>query len=197
MTKRFLIPSLLAAGFGNHDPLQAAITDATATSGDDPGNASLFQIFRQDHRVTLAQHRSHRSHRSHSSHRSSTGGYRAPVYTPPPVYSPPARPAQPTPPRSTAPQTLVSPPAPTGQVRATAPQGDALQILPGRSAQFAAIVRRVQLALMGQGFFEGPITGTVGPLTRAALRRFQTARRLAVTGTITPETLDALRVSSD
>ena len=73
----------------------------------------------------------------------------------------------------------------------------ALPSLSGRTARFAAIVRRVQIALMAQGYFAGPVTGTVGPLTRGALRRFQTARSLAVTGTITPETLDALRVSSE
>ncbi|HYJ53132.1 MAG TPA: peptidoglycan-binding domain-containing protein [Allosphingosinicella sp.] len=211
---RFLIPSLLAAGFGAQDGAQAAFTQATSTGTDDPNSGTLLQTFKQDHFVTLAQHRSHSSHSSHSSHRSgggghyshsshtshrsSTGGYDpypAPA-PPPPVYSPPSPPpppAGPEIPRSTT---------PPGQLRATPPSETAapdstLPALPGRSQRFAAIVRRVQIALMAQGFFEGPITGTVGPVTRAALRRFQAARQLAVTGTITPETLDALRVSSE
>jgi len=92
---------------------------------------------------------------------------------------------------------------PPGEQRATPPsaappqENTALPALSGRTQRFAAIVRRVQIALLAQGYFEGPITGTVGPVTRAALRRFQQARGLAVTGTITPETLDALRISSE
>jgi His-Xaa-Ser repeat protein HxsA len=69
--------------------------------------------------------------------------------------------------------------------------------LSGRSHRFTAIVRRVQIALMAQGFFNGPITGTVGPATRSAVRRFQQERSLTQTGTITPELLDALMISSE
>ncbi|MEI9899147.1 MAG: peptidoglycan-binding domain-containing protein [Hyphomicrobium sp.] len=72
-----------------------------------------------------------------------------------------------------------------------------LPALSGRTERFAAIVRRVQIALLAQGFFNGPISGTVGPVTRAALRRFQTSRGLEATGTITPQTLDALKISSE
>jgi His-Xaa-Ser repeat protein HxsA len=68
--------------------------------------------------------------------------------------------------------------------------------LPGRSALFKKVVMRVQAALMGRGFFEGPLDGTVGPKTRAALRAFQQSIGLTVTGTITPQTLDALHVPS-
>jgi peptidoglycan hydrolase-like protein with peptidoglycan-binding domain len=57
-------------------------------------------------------------------------------------------------------------------------------------------VMHVQVALMGQGLFEGPIDGTVGPGTRAALRAFQQSHGLQVTGTITHQTLDALHVPS-
>jgi peptidoglycan hydrolase-like protein with peptidoglycan-binding domain len=49
---------------------------------------------------------------------------------------------------------------------------------------------------MGRGLFNGPIDGNVGVSTRTALRRFQQSQGLAVTGTITSETLDALRVPS-
>lgn len=97
---RFLIPSLAAAGFAGHDAsaLPLVPQDAPPASGDQP---TLFDLFRQGHAVTLAQHRSHSSHSSHSSHRSgsgghyshtshrsSTGGYGSPSYTPAPVYSP-------------------------------------------------------------------------------------------------------------
>ena len=69
--------------------------------------------------------------------------------------------------------------------------------LSGRTKRFAAIVRRVQLALLAQGFYDGAIDGIVGPGLRGSLRRFQGSRGLKATGTITPETLDALMVSTE
>lgn len=61
---------------------------------------------------------------------------------------------------------------------------------------FKTIVMHVQVALMGPGIYGGPIDGVVGPAVRASLRQFQQAQDLTVTGTITPETLDALHVPS-
>lgn len=61
---------------------------------------------------------------------------------------------------------------------------------------FKTIVVHVQVALMGRGDYDGPIDGTVGPALRAALRQFQQAQGLTVTGTMTPQTLDALHVPS-
>jgi His-Xaa-Ser repeat protein HxsA len=61
---------------------------------------------------------------------------------------------------------------------------------------FKKVVMRVQVALMGRGLFNGPIDGSVGVATRAALRQFQQSQGLTVTGTITSETLDALHVPS-
>lgn len=203
MSRKFLIPSLLVAGFGHTDPLQAALTGATSTDTGDPNRAKLFQQYKQDHIYTLAQHRSHSSHSSHrsgssgghyshsshTSHRSSTGGYSTPSYNPAPVYTAPSQP-------STSGSTR------SGRSRATEAQpllttegGETeLRTLPGRSALFKTIVMHVQVALMGQGIFNGPIDGDVGPKTRAALRAFQEGNGLKVTGTITPQTLDALHV---
>jgi hypothetical protein len=200
---RFLIPSMLAAGFGPHDPAQASLTYVTTTGSDDPNAGILMRAFTQDHEVTLAQHRSHSSHSSHSSHRSgggghsshmshtshrsSTGGY-DPAYTAP--ADPEPLPSPPPPP---------PPPAPVSPLlqRATPPPSDGLPALSGRSRRFTAIVRRVQLALLAQGFYDGSIDGVVGPSMRSALRRFQESRGLSVTGTITPPTLDALMISSE
>jgi His-Xaa-Ser repeat protein HxsA len=227
MSKKFLIPSLLAAGFGQTDPLQAALTSATSTNKDDPNQAKLFQQYKQDHIYTLAQHRSHSSHSSHSSHRSgssgghyshsshrsSTGGYSTPSYNPSPVYTPPAPqpvyrpPAPPSPSGNststgrtsgTKVQPLLSSPVTTenGETKLIATENGETRLvsLGGRSALFKTIVMHVQVALMGQGLFDGPIDGDVGPKTRAALRTFQGSHGLAVTGTITPQTLDALHV---
>lgn len=84
-----------------------------------------------------------------------------------------------------------------GSGRATPPPTDGMPALSGRSQRFVAIVRRVQIALLAQGHYRGSIDGIVGPATRAALRQFQTARGLNVTGTITPQTLDALMIASE
>ena len=199
-----MITGLLAAGFGHHDPLQAALT--RATSSDKPDEGKLFQLFRQDHLYTLAghsSHSSHASHASHASHYSSTGGYSSPSYSPAPVYTAPSYTPAPvyTPP-------AYNPPTPTP---APTPSNDSSQSLfvnqptppavkpvplPGRSELFKKVVRRVQVALMGRGLFNGPIDGGVGLATRAALRQFQQSQGLTVTGTITSETLDALHVPS-
>lgn len=198
---RFLISSLLAAGFtGHQDALAGTLAKATTTGNDDPQAGGLLRRFSQDHAITLAQHRSHSSHSSHashssgyggghyshSSHRSSTGGgYETPSYPPP--YVPPAPPPRPRP----EPQPLFAP-----ETRASTPPPDGLPALSGRTRRFASIVRRVQLALLAQDLYAGAVDGVVGPALRSALRKFQKARGLDVTGTITPPTLDALMVSS-
>jgi His-Xaa-Ser repeat protein HxsA len=207
--KSFLIPSLLAAGFSSPHDVALASLNARTPTGDDPNAGNLFRLFQQDHEVQLAGHSSHRSHSSHSSHRSSYGGghyshtsHRSsyggsydptPVYVPSPSYSSPApspAPAPYSPPaseRATAP--LFSPP-PRANDEASLPA------LSGRSQRFIAIVRRVQIALLAQGFYTGKIDGIVGPALRGALRKFQSSRSLEATGTITPQTLDALMISS-
>ncbi|WP_158442040.1 peptidoglycan-binding protein [Novosphingobium sp. B-7] len=207
----FLIPSLFAAGFGSQDAALAAQSHSNTVGGDDPNNGSVMRNFSQDHLVTLASHSSHSSHSSHASHssgggggghyshtshtshRSSTGGYDGGGY-----YAPlPSAPAVPTPsqppPRVSAPSIQ---PLFDNTDRASAPAPDGLPVLSGRTKRFAAIVRRVQIALLAQDFYRGPINGVVAPALRTAIRGFQSKRGLEATGTITPATLDALMVSS-
>lgn len=206
---RFLVSSLLAAGFGPHqDALAAAFSKATVTggAGGDGDGASILRRFTQDHVITLADHRSHSSHSSHrsgsgggghyshTSHRSSSGGGYG-SYGSSPAYSPPYVAPAPTPPPVRPrydPQPLFAP-----ETRAPAPPPDGLPALSGRTKRFAQIVRRVQIALMAQDLYSGAIDGVVGAGLRSALRKFQKARGLDVTGTITPPTLDALMVSSE
>lgn len=203
---KFLISSLAAAGFG-HDGSGATVTLTPLTPENDPATAP--RLFTQDHYFSLAGHRSHSSHASHSSggyggghyshtsHRSSSGGYdySPPAYAPPasvPLYRPtPA--AAPTPDPNPASSRALTPSASTD--RASPPPPDGLPALSGRTKRFEAIVKRVQIALMGQGYYNGAIDGTVGPALRGAVRRFQGDRGLAVTGTITPQTLDALQIA--
>ncbi|MDX8443861.1 MULTISPECIES: His-Xaa-Ser repeat protein HxsA [Mesorhizobium] len=180
MKKRlFAIPSLLAAGFL---PANAEALPTRPTLDGDLGKTkSLFDIFKLDHLYTLAGHRSHSSHSSHSSHRSSSGGY---------SYIPPA-PSQPAPLYS-APST----PAPTYQAPAIAPAPAPLKTLPGNAYKFKEIVQEVQFALLAFGYYSGEIDGEMNPELRAGLLRMQADYSLKVTGTITPETLTALRIEA-
>ncbi len=219
--KKFLIPSLVAAGLFKPGPLQAALTHAAATPVDDPNDAKLLQRFTQDHPMHFADHRSHSSHSSHSSHRSgsgghyshtshrsSTGGYGPPVYSPPlpePVYSGASDSNKPSYNSSSSgvdasstihPQSLADLPSSAGPDRASPPQAGASTTAQGRTERFKAVVQRVQIGLLGHGDYRGSIDGHVGPAMRKALRKFQTTHGLKVTGTITPQTLDALRIAS-
>lgn len=186
MKRRFLISSLVAAGFMPAEKAVAlpSLADVKADTG---GKPTLFDIFRLDHKYTLAGHRSHsshRSHRSHSSHRSSVGGgyvYRAPRQTFVPSYDPPAvrEPAVPS----------YIPPA-----QETTPSEERLQALPGNSRKFTQIVIDVQTALAAFGYYSGTIDGKVGPATKTAISKMQTDWNLRVTGTITPEVLTAFGI---
>ncbi len=201
--RKFLIASLAAAGFSAN------------ASGNDYGyknldlryntqnQADAVKLFKQDHVYTLAGHRSHSSHSSHSSHRSSSGGG---YYSPPaPFYSPP--PPPPPPPKAKA---ISPPPAssfmgnygsglpnlspPAAQMEQGA--GTNLQPLSPNTELFTTIVRRVQLGLTAYGYYSGTVDGIVGPQTREAITKMQTDYGLKVTGTITPELLDALNISA-
>jgi len=55
-------------------------------------------------------------------------------------------------------------------------------------------VRAVQEQLKAQGFYYGNVDGDVGSETSAAIRRYQIRNGLEVTGTLTQETLGALKV---
>ena len=139
---------------------------------------TLFDIFKLEHKYNLAAHRSHSSHGSHGSHRSSSGGgYSTPRA---PVVPPPSRNFRSTPPQSILP----SPPAAT-------------KVLPGNSAKFKSIVMQVQTGLYAFGYYTGAIDGQFGPELRAALTKFQKLWSMNVTGTITPEVLNALGIKAE
>ncbi|GGE48099.1 MULTISPECIES: His-Xaa-Ser repeat protein HxsA [Rhodobacterales] len=144
---------------------------------DDDASASLFQILRGEHKYTLAGHRSHSSHGSHGSHgshrSSSSGGYSSGGSS--------YRPSKPS--SNSTPPSYVMPRA-----------SQAPKTLPGNSTAFTEIVRRVQTALYAYGYYTGAIDGIVGTGTKTALSKFQKDWNLKITGTITPEVLDALNI---
>lgn len=177
--KRFLIPSLAAVGLL---PQQVVAIPTEDFAAPDSAKATLFEAFKLQHVYLLAGHRSHSSHGSHGSHRSSSGsGYSTPVYTAPaaPLYTPPAS-------DSTAPATIL-PSSPDA----------ALKTLPGNSDKFLEIAKQVQLALYSWGYYSGVIDGVVGPATRTAISTMQADWNLKVTGTITPEVLNALKIVAE
>lgn len=57
-------------------------------------------------------------------------------------------------------------------------------------------VRTVQEQLKNQGFYYGQVDGEPGAETGAAIRRYQIRNGLQVTGTLTQETLDALKAGN-
>jgi His-Xaa-Ser repeat protein HxsA len=213
--RSFLIPTLVAAGFTVPAKGMVVPQGLSPLANSEPDSGTLLKLFKQDHAVVLADHRSHSSHSSHrsssggggggghyshtshASHRSSAGGayeYPAPAYVPPsiPAPAPRAQPQRPAPLIGSYGQGNSS--SNTTQYAAPA---QPTRTLSGRTNQFKAIVKRVQIALLARDLYVGAIDGEVGPALRSAIRQFQTAQNMSVTGTITPEVLDGLRVSTD
>lgn len=178
----FLISSLAAAGFRSAADAQAVpLGDGVGADTFEPPIAA--RLFKLDHRFILAGHSSHSSHSSHASHSSGSGGG---SYSPP-TYHPPPRPAY-------RPPTLYSAPTP---LPAPSAAPAAPRTLSGRSELFTQIVRRVQMGLSAYGYYRGPLSGMVDADTRAALSKFQGDYKIKVTGTITPEVLDSLRIVAE
>jgi type IV secretory pathway VirB10-like protein len=115
---------------------------------------------------------------------------RPPVQSPPaPESSPPVQekrtaesPAPQTSPPSTVP---AAPMAPSGTATASAAPGQSSEAtsenpppsaavaMPDEEKMSAANRRQVQEALPRRGYYDGPVDGIFGPMTRAAIRRFQ------------------------
>lgn len=184
--RHFVIPSLMAAGLPAEN-IDIIVTGEDATNAT--GDVSMIELLRLEHEYNVAAHRSHSSHGSHRSHRSSSGGHGSHQshrssaggsVVPQPQQSAPSRESESTPPSSILPR---SP--------STAPQ----KILPGNSGKFISLVRQLQTTLYAKGYYTGAIDGIFGPQTRAAISKFQKDYGLKITGSLTPETLDALQIT--
>jgi His-Xaa-Ser repeat protein HxsA len=57
------------------------------------------------------------------------------------------------------------------------------------------MIMRVQAALYSKGYNPGAIDGQLTEATKSALKKYQTARGLPATGTMTTETLSALGIA--
>lgn len=185
--RNFLITTLMAAGFVGEDTKATPIVPDLRMSDADKAMTKRLQL---KQKYYLAGHRSHSSHRSHGSHRSSSGGG---YVTRTPAKPPSANSTSRTPllnpyPRSdsTAPSSIL-PSAPTARSKT----------LPGNSDKFKKIVMQVQLAMNAFGYYNGTIDGIIGTQSKAALALMQKDFNLKVTGTVTPELLFVLGISTD
>lgn len=61
-------------------------------------------------------------------------------------------------------------------------------------AQNSGTVRDAQQALKDKGLYDGPVDGLNGPMTHAAVRKFQQQQNITPDGRIGPRTMDALGV---
>ena len=63
-------------------------------------------------------------------------------------------------------------------------------------AQNSSTVRDAQQALKDKGLYDGPVDGLNGPMTRAAVRKYQQQQNIAADGRLGPRTLDTLGVKN-
>lgn len=83
-----------------------------------------------------------------------------------------------------------------GQINtALAAGGASPERLLRREGLLRAYTRAVQEALVDLGYDPGPIDGTVGPMTRDAIRAFQGANAMAVNGEVSKPLLSALNTA--
>lgn len=69
--------------------------------------------------------------------------------------------------------------------------GAALVFVHWALSAFDPLTMQVQTSLRAYGYYSGPIDGIIGSMSRDALARFQHDHRMPITGTITPEVLEA------
>ena len=62
------------------------------------------------------------------------------------------------------------------------------------AAADSVTVQAVQTQLLQLGYYNGSIDGVFGPATRDAVARYQIAKQLSVTGSLSPDTLQSLRL---
>ncbi len=63
-------------------------------------------------------------------------------------------------------------------------------------AQNSTTVRDAQQALKDKGMYDGEVDGLNGPMTRAAVRKYQQSQNIAPDGRLGPKTLDTLGVKN-
>ncbi len=77
---------------------------------------------------------------------------------------------------------------PTVNIEATAPQSALAPTAEAPVVTGAPDPRQIQTALKNAGLYAGSIDGKLGPKSKAAVKQFQTAQGLTVTGKVNPKT---------
>ena len=71
-----------------------------------------------------------------------------------------------------------------------------LLILCASSLQGDQVIREAQTKLAALGYYKASVDGSPGSMTSAAIRRYQLAEKLKVTGSLNQQTLDALGINA-
>ena len=197
-----LISASLSSGLNANQNTGAS--NVVTTNTFDKDNVSNTSLLNRTISYRLASHRSHSSHRSHRSS-SGGGGYSSPSYSAPvaPVYTAPKSKPRPT----QKPKVSSSPSSSSSYIQISDPLGQ--QPRPKKSypsqskktkkpkktkADVKKIVEQVQMALLLEGLYEGPIDGIMGSTTREAILKFKKQNNITSKVLLGAETLNALGV---
>ena len=90
-------------------------------------------------------------------------------------------------PSATPPTPSTSPSAPAPAAAVEAPSAPSPPPMPAEAAMSDTNRRQVQETLHRLGYYQGPVDGIFGPLTRAAIRRFQQDIGTRPTGSLTAD----------
>jgi len=71
-----------------------------------------------------------------------------------------------------------------------------LLILCANSLRADQVIREAQTKLAALGYYKASVDGSPGSMTSAAIRRYQLAKKLKVTGSLNQQTLDALGINA-
>ena len=110
----------------------------------------------------------------------------------PPTAPPSSTAATPSTPAVTAEPSQAAPPTAPPSSTATTPSAPATPPLPAEGGMSESDRRQIQEALRRLNYYHGPIDGIFGPLTRAAIRRFQQDVGVDSTGSLTAEEANRL-----
>lgn len=177
---KYLIPSLLTAGFVNN-----AISDNNSSQADEEVSYSLkdrigkiIQNLEDKQEYNLAGHSSHQSHGSHRSHQSSS--YRLP-------------PASDNANDIIASRNLQSTPN-TSILPSSQAVAKKIKTLPGNSAKFKNTIENIQTALLIKGYDVGAIDGNLHAETASAIYQYQSDNGFIPNGRVTNEVLASLAI---
>lgn len=184
--RTFLISSLVAAGFSGGESESSQLRPELVDVNSEDAIVKRLQLQQKYH---LAGHRSHSSHRSHGSHRSSSGGG---YVTRTPSVSSGSN-------SNTNRSLLKAPNSNSTSPSSILPSTPAARAktLPGNAGKFKEIVMQVQMAMSAFGYYNGVIDGVIGQQSKTALALMQKDFNLKVTGTVTPELLFVLGISTE